>query len=271
MANKIGTNIYRYRKEKGYTQSQLANMVGVTFQAISKWETDGAVPDLERIVTLADALGVGVDSILGHSVPSSTEKSIYDDQYKKKEFYWGTQPSELGLRVIEHMPPWENPKLLEVGSREGVNALFFARNGYHVTAVEMSSPGVEKGEKLLDKWGVSANFICADIGKLFPKDSYDVIFCDDVLHTLPQNDCHECIENFRENTAPGGINVISVPVAKPYITKKNSLWQTEWHSGDIFRKYCDWEILECSETKPIILNKNKYACVYNIVVAKKPL
>ena len=36
----IGQNIKKYRKEKGYTQRELADLIGVSVQAISKWETE---------------------------------------------------------------------------------------------------------------------------------------------------------------------------------------------------------------------------------------
>jgi len=41
----IGENIKRYRLAKGMTQEQLANIVGVSNQAVSKWECDGSIPE----------------------------------------------------------------------------------------------------------------------------------------------------------------------------------------------------------------------------------
>ncbi len=42
----IGQNIKKYRKEKGFTQRELADLNGVSVQAISKWETNAGVPDI---------------------------------------------------------------------------------------------------------------------------------------------------------------------------------------------------------------------------------
>ena len=43
MVNKFGEFLYRLRKEKGLSQVQLAEMLGVTYRAVSKWETGGGV------------------------------------------------------------------------------------------------------------------------------------------------------------------------------------------------------------------------------------
>ena len=60
----IGTNIKTLRDERNLTQEQLAEMVGVTFQAVSSWERDEYKPDTDNLISLADALDVSVASIL---------------------------------------------------------------------------------------------------------------------------------------------------------------------------------------------------------------
>ena len=60
----IGTNIKTLRDERNLTQEQLAEMVGVTFQAVSSWERDEYRPDTDNLISLADALDVSVASIL---------------------------------------------------------------------------------------------------------------------------------------------------------------------------------------------------------------
>ena len=60
----IGEQIKKYRIQKKYTQEKLGNIVGVTMQAVSKWER-GGTPDAEVLPTLADALGVSIDALFG--------------------------------------------------------------------------------------------------------------------------------------------------------------------------------------------------------------
>ena len=62
----IGQNIKRYRKEQGLTQRELAEIVGVSVQAVSKWETDTGAPDISLIVPLAVALDVSTDALFDH-------------------------------------------------------------------------------------------------------------------------------------------------------------------------------------------------------------
>ncbi|MBQ3264143.1 MAG: helix-turn-helix transcriptional regulator [Ruminococcus sp.] len=60
----IGQQIKKYRLSKSYTQETLGNMIGVTTQAVSKWER-GSTPDAEILPLIADALGVSIDVLYG--------------------------------------------------------------------------------------------------------------------------------------------------------------------------------------------------------------
>ena len=62
--NAIGFQIQSLRKMKGYTQNQLGDLVGVSFQAVSKWERGETLPDVGTLVTLADVLETTIDNLL---------------------------------------------------------------------------------------------------------------------------------------------------------------------------------------------------------------
>ena len=61
---KIGRLIAAKRKEAGYTQQQLADLLGVTNKAVSKWETGEGLPDISMFPVLGEVLGVSVDGLL---------------------------------------------------------------------------------------------------------------------------------------------------------------------------------------------------------------
>lgn len=61
----IGKRIMMLRKRSGLTQEQLAERLGVTPQAVSKWENDGSCPDISLLPVLADVFGVTTDELLG--------------------------------------------------------------------------------------------------------------------------------------------------------------------------------------------------------------
>lgn len=60
----IGEKIAKLRKEKGLTQSQLAEMISISNKTISRWETGEGYPEISLLVPLAKALGVSTDYLL---------------------------------------------------------------------------------------------------------------------------------------------------------------------------------------------------------------
>lgn len=60
----LGNTILRLRKEKGLTQEELAMEVGVSAQAVSKWENGNSLPDIYMLNTLADYFKVSTDELL---------------------------------------------------------------------------------------------------------------------------------------------------------------------------------------------------------------
>lgn len=60
----LSEKIYKLRKSSGLSQEQLAEQLGVSRQAISKWESGTAVPESEKLVTISNYFGVSVDYLL---------------------------------------------------------------------------------------------------------------------------------------------------------------------------------------------------------------
>ena len=77
MANKsMGEIISTLRKEKGMTQKDIADQLGITDKAVSKWERDIAFPDTATIPKLAEILGVSVEDLLqAKAAPVSASSS----------------------------------------------------------------------------------------------------------------------------------------------------------------------------------------------------
>lgn len=64
MNESIGNRISKYRKEKGLTQEELAAKLGVSSQAVSKWENDASCPDISLLAQLCKNLGISTDELL---------------------------------------------------------------------------------------------------------------------------------------------------------------------------------------------------------------
>ena len=98
----IGEQIKKFRTEKSITQEQLGEPVGVSTQAVSKWERGGA-PDIELLPALSQALGVSIDALFGSDDRSETLKLAHKlSRMSDKEAYryafgicWAL---EVGLR-----------------------------------------------------------------------------------------------------------------------------------------------------------------------------
>ena len=74
MPEAMGQIIRRLRKNKNLTQEELAEQLGVTFQAVSKWENGTAMPDISQIVPIAGVFGVSTDVLFG-TIGVNTENS----------------------------------------------------------------------------------------------------------------------------------------------------------------------------------------------------
>lgn len=78
-----GTTIKRLREAKGFTQTQLAEMIGVSSKAVSKWETAKGLPDITLIEPLAKSLGVSVtelmsgDTVINKNISSNILRSKF--------------------------------------------------------------------------------------------------------------------------------------------------------------------------------------------------
>jgi len=82
----IGAYLLQKRKEKGITQAELAQVFGVTYQAVSRWENGDSIPDVETLLMIADYYGITVDDILQHkTVEPNTDK--WDDPVFQQKLY----------------------------------------------------------------------------------------------------------------------------------------------------------------------------------------
>ena len=95
----LGQSIRHYRKEKNMTQSELAKRLGVSVQAVSKWETDKGAPDLSLLVPLSRLLGMSVDLLLG-----GDRREEFEQRFQK-ELPWGEEFTLLvSLDALKEFP-----------------------------------------------------------------------------------------------------------------------------------------------------------------------
>ena len=151
--------------------------------------------------------------------------------------------------MLELKPPDRPLRLLDIGCGEGRNAIFFARNGYHVTAFDLSPVGVAKTKQMAGEVGVRLEAFTADLLDFRLTASYDVLFSTGTLHYIPEGLRAEILANYQRFTSPGGIHAFSVFVQKPFIAEAPDSEDLDhpWISGELFTHYRDWRIEFCTE------------------------
>lgn len=94
----IGNKIKELRKQRGITQEKLAESIGVSFQAVSKWENNIALPDITLAPVLASYFGVSIDELFDHNLEEIRNDAV---SIAKKSVKYRETNQEEGCRIIE--------------------------------------------------------------------------------------------------------------------------------------------------------------------------
>lgn len=84
LAEKLGTNIRSLRSKKGWSQTELADKIGVHLTHINRIENGKYLPSLDTVVLLADALESSLDILVNGSTESSKDIRIEDQSFAEK-------------------------------------------------------------------------------------------------------------------------------------------------------------------------------------------
>ena len=80
----FNNKLYELRKQKGFSQEELANRLNVSRQTISKWEVGESTPDMENLVAISELFEISLDELVLNKVPEEVDTSA---QVVKSEFY----------------------------------------------------------------------------------------------------------------------------------------------------------------------------------------
>ena len=118
MTIEIADRLIKLRKKYGYSQEELADKLGLSRQAVSKWERAEASPDTDNLICLAKLYGVSLDELLS---TDETVETIVEEQVKKDE-----PKKEEGIHLID-----------DDGSEVHIH-------GKHITLIDENGKRVEK-------------------------------------------------------------------------------------------------------------------------------
>ena len=75
----LSERIYQFRRKSGLSQEQLAEKIGVSRQAISKWEGGSAMPESDKLLALSNYFGVSLDYLLKDGAPDAAPAEAQEE------------------------------------------------------------------------------------------------------------------------------------------------------------------------------------------------
>ena len=223
------------------------------------------------IPKLAAMFKVSIDTLLGYQA-EKINSTHYEEKYQSNNMYWGNAIWEKCYDVMRCLPPTRPLRLLDIGCGEGQTAIFFARNGYRVSAFDIANAGVEKGMQYAAECGVDVDFFEADVMEYKLERDYDVIYASGLLQYILPKERARVIDNWKKHTNKNGIHLLNVFVEKPFIETAPDWEETEyfWKSGELLQYYHDWKIELVEE---IIFDCNSSGIMHrhcmDVVMARK--
>lgn len=94
----LGEKILMLRKARGMSQEQLAQAVAVSRQAVSKWELNEAVPDVNRVVAMSELFGVTTDYLLKSEAAAPTQ--VEDADQEQRNINGNADRKWLGMTLV---------------------------------------------------------------------------------------------------------------------------------------------------------------------------
>lgn len=125
------------------------------------------------------------------------DASMWDQRYEAADLVWSAEPNLFLPTLVDGLEPGS---ALDVACGEGRNAIWLARQGWEVTAVDFSPVGIEKAWQLSD--GDDVEWVVADATLYEPSKQFDLVVVF-YLHVLPE-DLAAVMEMATETLIPGG-------------------------------------------------------------------
>lgn len=158
--NSLGRKISELRKKEGLTQEQLANQLGVTFQAVSKWENGASCPDISILPELARIFAVSIDELFGKEdtkvkeemteeerIDRSASERIDQEEQPEKELKSDPEPGMYEGEVFDDEDRDSNKDRYEKNhSKRDTSDL----GGYINSVINNAMKGLDKGLRGLD-------------------------------------------------------------------------------------------------------------------------
>ncbi len=196
-------------------------------------------------------------------------RAHYDSLYSAENEFWGQDPSPLSLLTLQHC---KSGKILDIGCGQGPDAIFFARKGFIVNAIDISPIAIEHLQKKIIELKIKdISAKTCDMQNLHSlEDNYNIIFSRMSLQMIPETERETYIESLK-NKYPKAFHIHIIPIdgelsaqfGTEFICKKDLLKNA----------YAGWNIIFSNDTWAISRSRNKdgepYLMRESWIIAKK--
>ena len=172
--NIIGTTIAALRREKGLTQDALAAQLGVSAQAVSKWENGLSCPDILMLPEIAELFGVSVDALFGRASVSAEPSAA---------------PVPAEPAVVYHDLPWSEDEttlhavLFELNAGDTVTFTDVDGNVFTYAVQETTSVTPDDSETVMNSGYALTMYTCT-----WDTSARITVFCERTGGELPETD-----------------------------------------------------------------------------------
>ena len=202
------------------------------------------------------------------------EMKTYDILYEKNDNFWGCEESNAAQELVKNLGVNDGViyNILEIGCGEGRDSIYFAQQGYNVTAVDSSKEGIKVLNSISRNKGFKINTIVSNIENYTLNQEFDAIFSIGTLHYVKATERIKLFERMKTKTKNNGINVISIFCKKPFVKEMRTKEEADnlFESGELMYYYRDWEIISIEEKiKDCTSNNMPHRHVKNTIIARK--
>jgi len=159
--------------------------------------------------------------------------------YRKSGYTWGTEESGFAREVAGYLT---GGRVLDLGCGEGRDAVFFAKQGFEVTGVDVSQAGIAKARKLAKMKEVEVTWVVADLATYRPPDEFDLIYSSGSIHYLPRRVRSHLFARIKSQTRAGKFNAHVVFSDRLVYIEFNEVIDY-FRTGELRNEYRDWEVL----------------------------
>lgn len=151
----LGNRIATYRKEKNMTQEQLATLLNVSNQAVSKWEASQCCPDVTLLPQLADIFDVSLDALFGRAVAQPLQ--VVETEAVQSQLPWEDDGALHAVLYVGHTLIGEN----HVEETEAASKITFEYEG---PALNVYSAFSVECQDVEGNVAAGTNVACGDVG-----------------------------------------------------------------------------------------------------------